>query len=101
MFDRGGDEVGGGGMIGENAEQGEDVALRAAGGEDNLGVETVKSAGDGAAGLRDGTAGLLALLVDGAGIAKVFHPEGTHGFEDFGKQGGGRVCVHVDSAHTF
>jgi hypothetical protein len=29
----------------------------------------------------------------------VLHPEGTHGFEDFGKEGGGRVRVHVDSAH--
>ena len=45
------------------------------------------------------SAGLLALLVDGAGVAVVLHPEGTHGFEDFGEERCGGVGVHVDSAH--
>jgi hypothetical protein len=51
--------------------------------------------------LFDGSAGVLALLVDGAGVAEVLHPEGTHGFEDFGEERGGRVRVHVDTAHGF
>jgi hypothetical protein len=59
----------------------------------------VEEAGDGSASLFDGPAGLLALLVDGAGVAVVLHPVGAHGFEDFGEQRSGRVCVHVDSAH--
>jgi hypothetical protein len=100
VLDGGGDEVGRfGGFVREDAEEGEVVALGAASGEDDLGVEAVEEAGDGGAGLLDGAAGLLALLVDGAGVAVVLHPEGTHGFKDFGKEGGGRVCVHVDSAH--
>jgi hypothetical protein len=44
---------------------------------------------------------VLAVLMYGAGVAEVLHPEGAHGFEDFGEQGGGRVCVQVDSAHEF
>ena len=59
----------------------------------------MEEAGDGGAGLLDGSAGVLAVLVDGAGVAVVLHPERTHGFEDFGEQRRGRVCVHVDSAH--
>ena len=39
--------------------------------------------------------------MDGAGVAVVLHPEGAHGFEDFGEEGCGRVCVQVDSAHGF
>jgi hypothetical protein len=87
VFDGGGDEVCGvavGGFGGEDAEEGEVVALGAAGGEDDLGVEAVEEAGYGGAGLFDCSAGLLALLVDGASVAVVLHPEGTHGFEDFG-----------------
>jgi len=59
----------------------------------------VEEAGDGGPGLFDGATGVLALLVDGAGVAEVLHPVGAHGFEDFGQEGGGRVCVHVDTAH--
>ena len=102
VLDGGGDEVGGfGGSVREDAEEGEVVALGAAGGEDDLGVEAVEEAGDWVAGVLDGGAGVLALLVDGAGVAEVLHPEGTHGFEDFGEQRRGGVCVHVDSAHGF
>jgi len=39
---------------------------------------------DGLAGVIDGGACVLALLVDGAGVAVVLEIEGTHGLEDFG-----------------
>ncbi len=87
VLDGGGDEVGGfavGGFGGEDAEEGEVVALGAAGGEDDLGVEAAEEAGDGGTGLLDGSAGLLAVLVDGAGVAVVLHPVGTHGLEYLG-----------------
>ena len=60
----------------------------------------MEEAGDGLAGVVDGGAGVLALLVDGAGVAVVLHPEGTHGLEDLGKKGGGGVGVHVDPVHA-
>ena len=53
VLDGGGDEVGGFavcGFGGEDAEEGEVVALGAAGGEDDLGVEAVEETGDGGAG---------------------------------------------------
>ncbi len=59
----------------------------------------MEEASDGGAGLLDGAACVLALLMDGAGVAEVLHPEGAHGFEDFGEERGGRVRVHVDTAH--
>ena len=58
----------------------------------------MEEAGDGGAGLLDCSAGVLALLVDGTGVAVVFHPIGTHGFKDFREERGGRVGVHVDTA---
>ena len=61
----------------------------------------MEEAGDGGAGLLDCSAGLLALLVDGAGVAVVLHPVGTHGLEDLGEERRGGVRVHVDSAHEF
>ena len=60
----------------------------------------MEEAGDGLAGLIDGGAGVLALLMDGAGVAEVLDPEGAHGLEDFGEKRGGGVRVHVDMAHT-
>ena len=51
------------------------------------------------AGVVDGGAGVLALLMDGAGVAEVLDPEGTHGLEDLGEERGGGVGVHVDAAH--
>jgi hypothetical protein len=72
------------GFGGEDAEEGEVVALGAAGGEDDLGVEAVEETGDLGAGLFDCAAGVLAVLMNGAGVTVVLHPEGAHGFEDFG-----------------
>ena len=68
-----GDEVGefAGLQVGlKDAEEGEVVALGAAGGEDDLGGAGVKKGGYVFAGLLDGGAGVLALLVDGAGVAE-------------------------------
>jgi len=59
----------------------------------------VKKVGYVFAGLLDGGAGVLALLVDGAGVAEVLDPEGTHGIEDLREERRGGVRVHVDSAH--
>ena len=102
VLDGGGDEVGGflREEIGlQDAEEGEVVALGAAGGEDDLGGAAVEQRGDLLAGVLDGGAGVLALLVDGAGVAEVLDPEGTHGVEDLGEQRRGGVGVHVDPAH--
>ena len=66
----------------EDSEEGEVVAFGAAGGEDDLGGEAVEEAGDGLAGAFDGGAGVAARLMDGAGVAEVLDPEGTHGVED-------------------
>jgi len=101
VLDAGGDEVSGCGGVLECAEEGEVIALGAAGGEDDLGGAAVEEVGDLIAGVVDGGAGELALLMDGAGVAVVLEEEGTHGFEDFGEQRCGRVRVHVDSAHGF
>jgi hypothetical protein len=60
----------------------------------------VEEAGDRFAGLVYGGAGVLALLMDGTGIAEVLDPEGAHGFEDFGEKRCGSVRVHVEMAHT-
>jgi hypothetical protein len=86
VLDAGGDKVSG--FAGElwaskGAEEGEVVALGAAGGEDDLGGAAVEEAGDAVAGVIDGGAGELALLVDGAGVAVVLEEEGTHGLEYF------------------
>ena len=98
VLDAGGDEVG---PFGKGAEEGEVVALGAAGGEDDLGGAAVEEVGDLLAGVVDGGASELALLMDGTGVAVVLEEEGTHGFEDFGEQRCGRVRDHVDSAHGF
>ena len=81
VLDGGGDEVVAGG---EDSEEGEVVALGAAGGEDDLGRAAVEEAGDGLAGVVDRGSRVLGLLVDGTGVAVVLEIEGTHGLEDFG-----------------
>ena len=85
----------------QDAEEGEVVALGAAGGEDDLGGAAAEQRGDLLAGALDGGAGVLALLMDGAGVAELLDPEGTHGVEDLGEQRRGGVRVHVDAAHSF
>ena len=72
MLDGGGDEV-----IArrEHTEQRHVVALRAAGGEDDLGGAAVQQAGDGFARAVHGGARVLAALMDGAGVAKLLRPE--------------------------
>jgi hypothetical protein len=81
VLDCGGDEVV---AWGEDAEDGKVVALGAAGGEDNFRWAAVKEAGDGLASVVDCSAGMLALLVDRAGVAVVLQVIGTHRLEDFG-----------------
>lgn len=85
VLDAGGDEVEGPGSSGarliEDAEDGEVVALGAAGGEDDLGGAAVERFGDGLAGVVDGGTSVLALLMDGAGVAEVLDPEGPHCLE--------------------
>ena len=81
----------------EDAEEGEVVAFGASGGEDDLGGAAVEEVGYGFAGAVDGGAGLLALLVDGTGIAEVLDPVGVHGFDDLGEEGSRGVGVHVDT----
>ena len=61
----------------------------------------MEEAGDGAAGLFDGAAGLLTWLMDGTGVAEVLHPEGAHRLEDFREERRGGVSVHVDAVHRF
>ncbi len=88
VLDGGGDEVERGVgrySVVEDSEEGEVIALGAAGGEDDLGGEAVEEAGDGLAGALDGGTGVTALLMDGAGVAEVLDPEGTHGVEDLGE----------------
>jgi hypothetical protein len=103
VLDAGGDEVRGfGGVLGrcfKGAEEGEVVAFCAAGGEDDLGGAAVEEAGDLVAGVVDGGAGELTLLMDGAGVAVVLEEEGTHGLEDLREERRCGVGVHVDSAH--
>lgn len=84
----------------QNAEESKVVAFRAAGGEDDFGRAAVKQMGDRFAGMIDGRAGLLALLMDGAGVAEALDPEGAHRLDDLGQEGCGGVGVHVDTAHT-
>jgi hypothetical protein len=90
VLDASGDEVGGLVFSGveraaECAEEGEVVALSAAGGKDDLGGAAVEQASDLIAGVVDCGAGELALLVDGAGVAVVLEKERAHGLEDLGE----------------
>jgi hypothetical protein len=100
VLDGGGDEMRGFSRVEEGLEDAEEcevVALRAAGGEDDLGGAATEKAGDLVACELDGRTGLLALLMDGAGVAEVLDPEGMHGIEDLRKQRRGGVGVHVDA----
>jgi len=102
VLDSRGDEVErgvGGYSVVQDSEEGEIVALGAAGGEDDLGGAAVEQASDGVAGVVDGGAGELALLVDGAGVAVVLEEEWAQGLEDLWEKRRGGVGVHVDSAH--
>ena len=56
----------------------------------------MKKPGNGLAGLVYCCAGVLALLMNGAGIAEVLDPEGAHGFKNFREKRSGGVRVHVD-----
>src|SRR6185369_11858557 len=97
MLNGGGDEV----VAGcEDAEEGEIVALSAAGGEDDLGGAAVKHAGDGLTRVIDGGACVLALLMDGTGVAVVLEVERTHCLKDLRKERCGGVSVHVNALHT-
>jgi len=101
VLEAGGDNVvllfGGGELGGDGAEDGEIVALGASGGEDDLGGAAVQEARDGVAGVVDGGAGDLALLVDRAGVAVMLHPKREHGLEDFRKDRRGGVRVHINA----
>jgi hypothetical protein len=52
------------------------------------------------AGVVDGGAGVLAGLVDGAGVAEVLEEVWTHGVENFWQKRSGGVGVHVDAPHS-
>ena len=49
----------------------------------------------------DGGAGVLAMLMDGAGVAEVLGPEWAHRVQHLGKHRRGGVGVHVDAPHSF
>lgn len=100
VLDAGGDEVSGFRCTFHGSEESEIIAFGATGGEDDLGGAAMEDAGDGVAGVVDGRASVLALLVDGAGVAVVLQKERTHGLEDFGEKRRGGIRVHVDTAHT-
>lgn len=53
------------------------------------------------AGTLDGGAGVLAVLMDGGGVAEGVDEKGPHGLQHLGKERGGGIGVHVDAAHTF
>ena len=102
VLDLGGDEVGGFVAVEvgvQDAEEGEVVALGAAGGEDDFFGGAVEEAGDLGAGVLDGGAGALAGLVRGAGVAGGGGEVGEHGLDDLGEDGGRRVGVEVDAGH--
>ncbi len=84
----------------KDSEQRQVVALRATGGEDHLRRAAAEERRDRLAGVVDGGAGMLALLMDGAGVAEVLDPERAHRVEDLGEQRRGGVRVHVDAAHV-
>jgi len=96
VLDGGGDEMVAGA---EQAEESGVVALSAAGVEDDLGGMAVEEIGEGFTGAVDGGVGLLAVEMDGGGVAEVLDPVGAHGVDHLGQQGGGGVCVHVDTEH--
>ena len=98
VLDGGDDEVVAGT---QDAEEGGVVALGAAGGEDDFGGAAVEERGDLLAGALDGGAGVLAVLMDGGGVAEGVDKEGPHGVQHLGEQRGGGVGVHVDAAHRF
>src|SRR5580693_4602349 len=83
----------------EQAEDGGVVPFGAAGVEDDLGVMAVEELSHDLAGAIDGSAGLLAVLVDRGGVAEVLHPIRAHSLHHLGKQRGGGIGVHIDSAH--
>jgi hypothetical protein len=83
----------------QDAKESEIIAFSPTGGEDNLGRTAVQQSGDSLAGTVDGGAGMLALLVNRAGVPVMLEVEGTHGLKDLRKQRRGRVRVHVDSLH--
>jgi len=84
----------------ERAKESQVIALRAAGGEDNLGGSAVEEVGDRLAGVIDSRTGVLALLMDGAGIPEALDIKRPHRLEDLRKQRRGGIRVHVDPAHT-
>ena len=87
VLDGGGDEVGGfavAGFGGEDAEEGEVVALGAAGGEDDLGVEAVEEAGDRRRGLVRRLRGRAGRAGGWSWRCRSAPSRGTHGLEDLG-----------------
>jgi len=98
VLDSGGNEVVTGS---EDAEECGIIALRAAGGEDDLSGAAVEERGNLFAGALDRGAGVLAVLVDGGGVAEGVNKEGPHGLQHLGEERGGGIGVHVNAAHTF
>jgi len=104
VLDLGGDQVGWLVAVEEglqDAGEGEIVALGSAGGEDQLLCGAVEESGYGCSGVLDSGAGALAAMVRGAGVAEGFGPEGTHGFDDLGKNRGRGIRVEIDPMHEF
>jgi len=103
VFDPGGDDVAaiGAAAFGFEAEEGEVVALRGAGGEVDVAAVGGDDGGDAVAGGLDGAAGALAEVVGAAaGVGEV----GAHVAEDLvghaGVEGGGGGAVEVDGHVT-
>ena len=96
VLDRRSDEVVAG--LGQSEER-QIVALGASAGEDDFGGTAVHKIGDMLAGLLDRGARLLALLVDGRGIAELLQEVGLHGRKHLRQKGAGRVVVEIHPAH--
>lgn len=97
VLDSGGDAVV---ACAKGAEEGEVIALGAAGGEDDFSCAAAEEGSEVLAGVVDSGAGVLAALVDRRRVAKGLEPEGTHGLHDLGEDGRGGVGVEVDARHA-
>jgi hypothetical protein len=94
VLDGGGDAV----VAGmEQAEEGSIIAFGAAGVEYHFRIMAVEKLGQGFTCAVDGSAGALAVHVDGGGVAEVLHPVRAHGLEHLRQQGCCGIGVHVDT----
>ncbi len=77
------------------------VALGAAAGEDDLRGPASDQRGYRLAGTLHRRPGLLSMVMDGRGVAKMLPEIGLHGCQDLGQHGRGGVIVEIDAAHSY